>query len=69
MNIEMIHAAAQRNAGIVRETPMLWAPFLDEIAGRRVLSRQSVCSTPGRSSIAGPGRRFRRWWRTAAPMG
>lgn len=36
MNIEMIHAAAQRAAGHLRRTPLLASPFLDEIAGRRV---------------------------------
>jgi len=37
MNIEMINAAATRLAPVVRRTPMLSSPFLDEIAGRRVL--------------------------------
>lgn len=36
MNIDKIRAAADRNAGHVVETPLLWSPFLDEIAGRRV---------------------------------
>ncbi len=36
MNIEMIRAAATRLDGHVRRTPLLNAPFLDEIAGRRV---------------------------------
>ena len=36
MNIEMIRAAAARLAGHVRETPLLNAPLLDEIAGRQV---------------------------------
>lgn len=36
MNIEMIRAAAQRLDGVVRRTPLLSSPFLDEIAGRRV---------------------------------
>lgn len=35
-NIEMIRAAAERLAPVVRHTPMLSSPFLDEIAGRRV---------------------------------
>jgi len=47
MNIDMIHAAAQRNAGIVRETPMLWSPFLDEIAGRRVLVKAECLQHTG----------------------
>ncbi|WP_294228491.1 threonine/serine dehydratase [uncultured Shimia sp.] len=37
MNIDMIRAAAQRIQGHARVTPMLTSPFLDEIAGRRVL--------------------------------
>ena len=36
MNIEMIRAAAQRLEGVVRRTPLLSSPFLDDIAGRRV---------------------------------
>ncbi|MHA1128764.1 MAG: threonine ammonia-lyase [Alphaproteobacteria bacterium] len=37
MNIEMIKAADTRLAAVVRRTPVLSSPFLDEIAGRRVL--------------------------------
>jgi threonine dehydratase len=37
MNAEMIKAAAARLAPVVRRTPMLSSPFLDEMAGRRVL--------------------------------
>ncbi len=37
MNIDMIRAAAQRIQGHARVTPMLTSPFLDDIAGRRVL--------------------------------
>ncbi|MEM6277113.1 MAG: threonine/serine dehydratase [Pseudomonadota bacterium] len=36
MNIDMIHASAERAHGHVRRTPLLTSPFLDEIAGRRV---------------------------------
>ncbi|MFK7762134.1 MAG: threonine/serine dehydratase [Roseobacter sp.] len=36
MNIDMIHAAAQRTAGKLRRTPLLNAPLLDAIAGRRI---------------------------------
>jgi threonine dehydratase len=36
MNIEMIRAAQTRLQGVVRRTPLLSSPFLDEIAGRRV---------------------------------
>jgi threonine dehydratase len=37
MNIDMIRAAALRIQGHARVTPMLTSPFLDDIAGRRVL--------------------------------
>ena len=37
MNINMIHAAAERLQGHARRTPLLSSPFLDEIAGRQVL--------------------------------
>ncbi|NRB01938.1 MAG: threonine/serine dehydratase [Rhodobacteraceae bacterium] len=36
MNIDMIRASAARAKGVVRRTPLLNSPFLDEIAGRRV---------------------------------
>ncbi len=37
MNIDMIRAAAKRIQGHARVTPVLTSPFLDDIAGRRVL--------------------------------
>ena len=37
MNIDMIRAAAKRLEGHARRTPVLTSPFLDQIAGRRVL--------------------------------
>jgi len=36
VNIEMIRAAAERLSPVVRKTPLLSSPFLDEIAGRQV---------------------------------
>ena len=36
MNINMIHAAAERLKGHALRTPLLSSPFLDDIAGRRV---------------------------------
>lgn len=36
MNIDMIRAAAKRTAGKLRRTPLLNAPLLDAIAGRRI---------------------------------
>ncbi len=38
-DIGMIEAAAARSAGIVRRTPLLNSPFLDEIAGRQVFAK------------------------------
>ncbi|MCE8472688.1 threonine/serine dehydratase, partial [Rhodovulum sulfidophilum] len=37
MTIDQIEAAAARLSGKARKTPLLSSPFLDEIAGRRVL--------------------------------
>ena len=36
MNIDMIHAAAERIGTRARRTPLLTSPFLDELAGRPV---------------------------------
>ncbi|MCB1337914.1 MAG: threonine/serine dehydratase [Maritimibacter sp.] len=47
MNIEMIRAAAGRLAGQVRRTPLLGSPFLDEIAGRRVLVKPECLQHTG----------------------
>ncbi|MEO0486960.1 MAG: threonine/serine dehydratase [Pseudomonadota bacterium] len=47
MNIEMIQASASRAAGHVRYTPMLSSPFLDEIAGRRVLLKAECLQHTG----------------------
>jgi threonine dehydratase len=47
MNIEMIEAAAARLRGHVRETPLLSSPFLDEIAGRRVLVKPECLQHTG----------------------
>ena len=53
MNIEMIRAAAARAAGVVRETPMLASPFLDEIAGRRVLVKAECLQWTGSFKFRG----------------
>ncbi|MDX1785001.1 MAG: threonine/serine dehydratase [Roseovarius sp.] len=46
-NIEMIRAAATRLKGHARRTPMLGSPFLDEIAGRRVLIKPECLQHTG----------------------
>ncbi|KNG92626.1 threonine ammonia-lyase [Pseudaestuariivita atlantica] len=47
MNIDMIRAAAGRLDGHARRTPMLTSPFLDEIAGRRVLVKPECLQHTG----------------------
>lgn len=47
MNIEMINAAAARLDGHVRRTPLLSSPFLDDIAGRRVLVKAECLQHTG----------------------
>jgi threonine dehydratase len=47
MNIEMIRAAALRLAGHARRTALLTSPFLDEIAGRRVLVKPECLQHTG----------------------
>ena len=47
MNIGMIEAAAARAAGKIRRTPVLTSPFLDEIAGRRVLVKAECLQHTG----------------------
>ena len=47
MNIEMIRAAAGRLKGHARRTPLLSSPFLDEIAGRRVLVKPECLQQTG----------------------
>ena len=47
MNIEMIRAAAGRLSGHARRTPLLSSPFLDEIAGRRVLIKAECLQHTG----------------------
>ena len=47
MNIEMIRAAATRLTGHIRHTPLLSSPFLDEIAGRRLLVKAECLQHTG----------------------
>ncbi len=47
MNIDMIRAAGRRLEGHARRTPLLASPFLDEIAGRRVLVKPECLQHTG----------------------
>lgn len=47
MDIERIEAAAERLKGHARVTPLLSSPFLDEIAGRRVLVKAECLQHTG----------------------
>ncbi len=49
----MIEAAARRLKGHVRETPILSSPFLDEIAGRRVLVKPECLQHTGSFKFRG----------------
>ena len=52
-NIEMIEAAARRLKGHIRRTPLLSSPFLDEIAGRRVLVKAEALQHTGSFKFRG----------------
>lgn len=49
----MIRAANERLASVVRRTPMLTSPFLDEIAGRRVLVKAECLQHTGSFKFRG----------------
>ncbi|WP_270728093.1 threonine ammonia-lyase [Shimia sp. Alg240-R146] len=53
MNIDMIRAAADRLMGHARRTPMLTSPFLDDIAGRRVLIKPECLQHTGSFKFRG----------------
>lgn len=53
MNIGMIRAAAERLNGKARRTPLLNAPFLDEIAGRRVFVKPECLQHTGSFKFRG----------------
>lgn len=53
MNIQMIRAAADRLAGHVRTTPLLASPFLNDIAGRRVLVKAECLQHTGSFKFRG----------------
>lgn len=52
-SIELIESAADRLKGHVRETPLLTSPFLDEIAGRRVLVKPECLQHTGSFKFRG----------------
>ncbi len=53
VNIEMIRAAAARLSGHARRTPLLSSPFLDEIAGRRLLVKPECLQHTGSFKFRG----------------
>lgn len=53
IDIKMIEAAAHRARGHVRRTPLLSSPFLDEIAGRRVLVKAECLQHTGSFKFRG----------------
>ena len=53
MNIDMINAASARLSAHVRRTPLLSSPFLDEIAGRRVLVKAECLQHTGSFKFRG----------------
>ncbi|ARC89546.1 threonine/serine dehydratase [Rhodovulum sp. MB263] len=53
MTMDLIEAAAARLAGKARMTPLLSSPFLDEIAGRRVLVKAECLQHTGSFKFRG----------------
>ena len=53
MNIDLIHAAAERLKGHARKTPLLNSPFLDEIAGKRVFVKAECLQHTGSFKFRG----------------
>lgn len=53
MNIDMIHAAAGRIKGHGRITPLLSSPFLDDIAGRKLLVKPECLQHTGSFKFRG----------------
>ena len=52
-SIELIYSAQKRLMGNVRETPLLHSPFLDEIAGRKVLIKAECLQHTGSFKFRG----------------
>lgn len=53
MNIDLINAAAARLAPVVRRTPLLSSPFLDELAGRLVFVKAESLQHTGSFKFRG----------------
>ena len=53
MNIDMIHAAAKRIKGHGRVTPLLSSPYLDDIAGRKLLVKPECLQHTGSFKFRG----------------
>ena len=53
MNIDMIEAAASRIGNRARVTPILSSPFIDKLAGRRVLVKAECLQHTGSFKIRG----------------
>ncbi|MEX0278308.1 MAG: threonine/serine dehydratase [Ruegeria sp.] len=51
--LELVEAAAERLKGHARETPILSSPFLDELAGRRVLVKPECLQHTGSFKFRG----------------
>lgn len=49
----MIHAAAARAKGVVRRTPLLHAPLLDDLAGRRIFVKAECLQLTGSFKFRG----------------
>ena len=47
MDIGRIDAAADRLAGVARQTPLLSSPFLDDLAGKRILVKAECLQVTG----------------------
>jgi threonine dehydratase len=52
-SLRMIEAAAERLAGRARRTPLLGSPFVDELAGRRVLVKLECLQHTGNFKFRG----------------
>ena len=52
-SIDMIYSASMRLAGNIRMTPILSSPFIDEIAGRRVLIKAECLQHTGSFKFRG----------------
>ena len=51
--LPMIEAAALRLKGHIRRTPLLWSPFLDKVAGRRILVKPECLQHTGSFKFRG----------------